>query len=83
MTENLHPEMKGRKTLIFKGPRMLRRRCQRNFLPGAAIDSDLAELKISYAAADTLAALHGSLPLGAVSIVAVFHSVSVLRSSSA
>ena len=45
--------------------------------------SDLAELKISYVAADTLAVLHGSLPLGAVSIVAVFHSMSVLRSSPA
>ena len=50
------------------------------------IDSynDLAELKIrATPLSDTSAALHGSLPLGAVSMVAVFHTVSDLRSSPA
>ena len=32
-------ETKGRKTLNVKGPRVLRRKCQRYFLPGAVIDT--------------------------------------------
>ena len=39
MAVNLHPETKRRKKLSFKGPRVLRRKCQCNFLPGAAIDT--------------------------------------------
>ena len=39
MAENLHPETKGRRTLSFKGPRVLRQKCQRNFFAGVAIDT--------------------------------------------
>ena len=39
MAENLHLEIEGRKTLSFKGPRVLRQKCQRNCLPRAAIDT--------------------------------------------
>ena len=42
MAENLHPEMNGKNTLSFKGPRVLRRKCQRNFLPGHSLMIDTA-----------------------------------------
>ena len=79
MAANFQPETKEKDSIGFKGPRVILEE-PAIVITSLVIDTaTFAATKVGYATADTSAALHGSIPLGAVSMVAVFHFAFVHR----